>query len=110
MIRGDLVLGLAFNRRRMALPLGARCSDCGTGNPLVLFRRGDRIVCYGCETRRRGRSGRETHHIGGRGPRVPVDVTDAREHRIATYLQESWRRSETDAGSATAVMADLIAL
>ncbi len=94
--------------RRRTLGPGARCSLCGIGIVLVLFRMRSVVVCYQCFALRRGRSGYELHHLGGEGG-VPILVW-ANLHRLLSAWQDITWRGEVEPGSADAIRCDVAGL
>ena len=102
----DLVARLDRQLRRF--PADARCADCAECNRLLLCRSGKAVVCYRCRVRRRGRSARELHHLGGRPSELTVPVPP-NLHRLLTALQELWR-GRLEPGSNEAILIDLYIL
>ena len=101
----------ALTRNRAIHELGsnAGCEVCGEGEPLMLGRLNDRIVCHECDASRRGVSPFQAHHIGGRAPNTTTVVVGANIHAILTLLQECFWKGRHTPGSPYAVGFDLTA-
>lgn len=103
-------LCLAVNRRRMRLPYGADCADCGETHPLALNPSRRPLRCYGCWAVRAGRSGFEEQHLGGRPSPLPTVRVPVNQHQVLTLLQDLFWRGTHEPGSLYAVAFDLGAL
>ena len=79
------------SRRVAALPPRSQCALCHTANPLVLSRKPDgRIICYECDSRERGLTGFEDHHVWGQRIDPHVVRVSGNTHRILEAAKYEW--------------------
>ncbi len=87
----DVTRRASLMRRLQATFGDAACVDCGTDDVRVLNARGLRehedvrsVRCYECDSKRRGRTGCEEHHLIGRARPGATVILSANLHRRVT--------------------------
>jgi hypothetical protein len=78
----------AISARRIGV--GARC-ECGESRPEALIRKGNQVICMGCNRKKKGMKTTDNHHVAGTA-NSPVTVTLPVNDHVAelTAAQHDW--------------------